>query len=234
MSEKERWLHFYRDSQWLGPYTSEEKGRYLAEGKLLDSDYYWRKGWNTACRLVPVYYVRSGERWHGPYSRKEELKRGLMQGRFQNADYYWSTNYELKQLRELNPNLTLGKKAGLLVLLGSPCIPLYSLLGSFRYEHILTAFVVFVVSIILVISVAVPISVIRERRIKDLREKMRAEYCLCRSGKKNKDCCDPAVFQKILSANSCPCGSGNEFENCCRVQDCAASGTERISLPKAF
>ena len=208
-------IHIYRDGRWLGPYTSEEKDRYFAEGKLLRTDFYWHKGMVFRSPLAVSYYVTSHGQWTGPHSR-EELDLYLSEGRLKKTDWYFSNepktinSHEMPMRLEYLEGAPFRYKIYLALLVSLP-VASFIFAGKDWLEGICFGLCVFV-------AVLTPVLYfLRKDRVDEekVRNDMFGKHCPCGSGRNFKECCSINWEVTKMWEEMCPCGSGAGYKDCC-------------------
>jgi len=209
-------IHIFRDGNWFGPYTPQEKDRFFAEGRLLPTDHYWHKGMNLRKPLAVSYHVTIKGQWTGPYSR-EELDLNLSEGKIKKTDWFFPNEpFIIRSIPNPMPmrlewlsGAPVRYKIYLALLVSLPALAL--IFADDWLEGIGFGLCVFV-------AVLTPVLyILRKDRVDEekVRNDMFGKHCPCGSGRNFKNCCSINWMNSKMWDEMCPCGSGAGYKDCC-------------------
>lgn len=209
-------IHIFRDGNWFGPYTPQEKDRFFAEGRLLPTDHYWHKGMNLRRPLAVSYHVTIKGQWAGPYSR-EELDLNLSEGKIKKTDWFFPNEpfiirgipNPMPMRLEWLPGAPVRYKIYLALLVSLPALAL--IFADDWLVGIGLCLFVFVAVIIPVLCILRKDRVDEER----VRNEMLEKPCPCDSNRNFKDCCSINWEVTKMWEELCPCGSSSTYKDCC-------------------
>jgi len=219
-------IYIYRDGNWFGPYTLEQKDRYLAEGKLLLTDHYWYKGMKLRKPMGSVSFVHHKGNWTGPYLGAA-LGKFLDGGIHLKSDYIFYTGFPMRAYPLEGVSVAEARKGRVIFVMHPRTKKILSFYGvgflltcallPFKFLKDIPLVMMMVLGVAFVVFLFIKLMQNRgiPARGEALKTELYEEECFCKSGQAYRDCHGIWWSSGRMMDELCPCGSGKYYKDCC-------------------